>query len=329
VNDSDVLMRASIGIALGQRPQETPDDLLRDADLAMYLAKHNGKGRFEMYQSEMHADAVLRLETAGGIRAGIEGGQFEAFYQPIVNAHTGKLIGAEALARWNHPTRGVLTPDEFIHVAETTGLIVALGRKVLRDATQRAQQWRESGLVDDDFYVSVNLSALQLREPSLVGDVARALDESGLPPQSLVLEITESVLIENLDLTLPRLHALKLLGLRLAVDDFGTGYSSLSYLADLPVSVVKIDKSFIDRITPEAGGSAMVRGVIDLSRALGCTCIAEGVEVEDQLAVLDELGCDSAQGYLFSRPASGDDVEQTLRRLQLGHADMSLPVPLR
>ncbi len=209
------------------------------------------------------------------------------------------------------------------------GLIVPLGRKVLREATLRAQQWRLSGLVDEDFYISVNLSALQLREPSLLSDVGRALDESGLPPKSLVLEITESVLIEHLDLTLPRLHALKLLGLRLAVDDFGTGYSSLSYLADLPVSVVKIDKSFIDRIAPDAGGAAMVRGVIDLSRALGCTCIAEGVEEEGQLAVLDQLGCESAQGFLFARPEQGDDIEETLRRLRVGQADMSLPRPLR
>jgi diguanylate cyclase (GGDEF)-like protein/PAS domain S-box-containing protein len=320
----DVSMQASIGIALGQRPQNTPDDLLRDADLAMYLAKHNGKGRFEMYLPDMHSDAVLRLQTTADVRAGLEADQFEVFYQPIVDTHTSRLIGAEALVRWNHPSRGLLAPSEFIPVAEATGLIVPLGRRVLRDATRQAQEWRQSGLVDEDFYISVNLSALQLQEPDLVADVSRALADSGLPPEALVLEVTESALVDHLDLTLPRLHALKLLGLRLAVDDFGTGYSSLSYLADLPVSVVKIDKSFIDRVTPDAEGSAMVRGVIDISRALGFTCIAEGVETDNQLVVLDQLGCDSVQGYLFARPASVDDIAGTLSRLRLGRVAPTL-----
>jgi EAL domain-containing protein (putative c-di-GMP-specific phosphodiesterase class I) len=284
----------------------------------MYLAKRNGKGRFEMYRPNMHTDAVRRLETAVGLREGLEAGEFEVFYQPIVNAHTGQLIGAEALVRWNHPTRGLLAPMEFIGVAETTGLIVPLGRQVVRKATGQAQEWRRTGLVDKDFYVSVNLSALQLQEPDLVDDISHALDDSGLPPEALVLEVTESALIKNLDLTLPRLHALRCLGVRLAVDDFGTGYSSLSYLADLPVNFVKIDKSFVDRVARDAEGSAMVRGVIDLSRALGFTCIAEGVERENQRSVLDELGCDNVQGFLFARPASGPDIAQDLRRLQTG-----------
>jgi diguanylate cyclase (GGDEF)-like protein/PAS domain S-box-containing protein len=317
VNANDVVMRASIGIALGQRPDETPDDLLRDADLAMYLAKRNGKGRFEMYRPNMHTDAVRRLETAVGIREGLEADQFEVFYQPIVNAHSGRLMGAEALVRWNHPTRGLLSPIEFIPTAEATGLIVPLGRQVLRDATRQAQEWRQGGLVDDDFYISVNLSALQLQEPELVDIVSCALDDSNLPATALVLEVTESALIENLDLTLPRLHAFRCLGVRLAVDDFGTGYSSLSYLADLPVNFVKIDKSFIDRITSDEGGAAMVRGIVDLSRALGFTCIAEGVEHENQRTVLDDLGCDNAQGYLFARPACVAVIARDLKKLRL------------
>ena len=168
--------------------------------------------------------------------------------------------------------------------------------------------------------MSVNLSTHQLQEPDLVDDISRALDASGLPPEALVLEVTESAIIENLDLTLPRLHAIRSLGVGLAVDDFGTGYSSLSYLADLPVNFVKIDKSFIDRITPDAGGTTMARAVIDLSRALGFTCIAEGVESESQRAVLDELGCENAQGYLFARPACPTDLVEVLRRLQLSPA---------
>jgi diguanylate cyclase (GGDEF)-like protein/PAS domain S-box-containing protein len=315
VQDSDVAVRASIGIAIGKRPLETPDDLLRDADLAMYLAKHNGKGRFEMYRPDMHVEAVHRLETAVGVREGLAANQFEVYYQPIVVTHTGALAGVEALVRWNHPSKGVLPPLEFIPTAEATGLIIPLGRQVLRNATLQAEEWRRSGLVGRDFYVSVNLSGLQLQDPQLVDDVAQALEDSGLPPEALVLEITESALVQNLDLTLPRLKALTLLGLRLAVDDFGTGYSSFSYLADLPVSVVKIDKSFIDRVTPDPDGAAIVRGVVDLSRALGLTCIAEGVEGENQLAALDDLGCENAQGYLFARPASGADIADTLSRL--------------
>ena len=325
IHTNDVAMRASIGIALGRRPQETPDDLLRDADLAMYLAKRNGKGRFEMYRPNMHADAVRRLETAVGVREGLAAGQFEVYYQPIVDTHTGRLIGAEALVRWNHPVRGLLAPIEFIPIAETTGLIVPLGRQVLQDATRQAQEWRQSRLVDDKFYVSVNLSPHQLSEPDLVDDISGALDSSGLPPGALVLEVTESAIIENLDLTLPRLHAIRSLGVGLAVDDFGTGYSSLSYLADLPVNLVKIDKSFIDRITADAGGTTMARAVIDLSRALGYTCIAEGVESESQRAALDELGCENSQGYLFARPACGTDVTEVLRRLQLGPTPTPIP----
>ena len=325
IHTNDVAMRASIGIALGRRPQETPDDLLRDADLAMYLAKRNGKGRFEMYRPNMHADAVRRLETAVGVREGLAAGQFEVYYQPIVDTHTGRLIGAEALVRWNHPVRGLLAPIEFIPIAETTGLIVPLGRQVLQDATRQAQEWRQSRLVDDKFYVSVNLSPHQLSEPDLVDDISGALDSSGLPPGALVLEVTESAIIENLDLTLPRLHAIRSLGVGLAVDDFGTGYSSLSYLADLPVNLVKIDKSFIDRITADAGGTTMARAVIDLSRALDYTCIAEGVESESQRAALDELGCENSQGYLFARPACGTDVTEVLRRLQLGPTPTPIP----
>jgi EAL domain-containing protein (putative c-di-GMP-specific phosphodiesterase class I) len=321
---NDLVMRVSIGIAIGQRPHETPDDLLRDADLAMYLAKRNGKGHFELYRPDMHTDAVRRLETAVGIRKGLESNQFEVYYQPIVNVRTGHLVAAEALVRWNHPTRGLLAPIEFIPVAESSGLIVPLGDQVLCAATRQAQEWRQSGIVGGDFYISVNVSAHQLQKPDLVESVYRALCESGLPAEALVLEVTESALIENLDITLPRLVALRSLGVRLAVDDFGTGYSSLSYLADLPMNFVKIDKSFIDRIATSAEGSAMVRGVIDLSRALGFSCIAEGVEQEIQRTILDGLGCDSVQGYLFGRPATGAVVVEDFKRLMLGQTSLTL-----
>ena len=318
LQSSDLVVRASVGIAIAHRPQESPDDLLRDADLAMYVAKRNGKGRFEMYRPKMHEDALRLLETEVGIREGLDAGQFEVFYQPIVNAHSGQLTAAEALVRWHHPSRGLLMPLEFIGVAEDTGLIIPLGAYVLSAATRQVQAWKQAGVVDEAFYVSVNLSTHQLRESDLVDSVARALDDSGLPPRALVLEVTESGLIESLAVTVPRLLALRSLGVRLAIDDFGTGYSSLSYLSDLPVNFVKIDKSFVDRITVGTEGSAVVRGIIDLSRAMGFTCIAEGVEREDQRRILDELGCSYLQGYLFGRPANGVDAVRGFKNLRPG-----------
>jgi diguanylate cyclase (GGDEF)-like protein/PAS domain S-box-containing protein len=323
---NDVAMRPSIGIAIADRPLETPDDLLRDADLAMYVAKRKGKGRYEMYEPKMHEDALRRLETEVGIREGIDAHQFEVFYQPIVETHSGQLIAAEALVRWNHPSRGLLAPIEFIKVAEDTGLIVPLGKQVLRSAVRQTQQWKQDGVVDQDFYVSVNLSAHQLQDARLVDSVAKALSESGLSPDGLVLEVTESALVENLGVTVPRLLALRSLGVRLAIDDFGTGYSSLSYLADLPINFVKIDKSFIDRMTPDVEGSAVVRGVVDLSHAMGFTCIAEGVEQEAQRSVLDELDCDFIQGYLFARPRSGPEVTDDFQRLQSGSATLQASI---
>jgi EAL domain-containing protein (putative c-di-GMP-specific phosphodiesterase class I) len=310
-----VLVRASIGIALGQ-PPDGPDGLLRDADLAMYLSKRHGKGRFEMFRPAMHEDAVRRLETAADLRRGIEGSQLEVFYQPIIDTVAATTIGAEALVRWHHPTRGLVHPSEFIPVAESTGLIVPLGQWVLAEACRQAKAWRQNGVADEAFYISVNLSARQLQDPNLIIDVAAALDDSGLAASALVLEVTESVIIDDLDIALARLHALKDLGLRLAVDDFGTGYSSLSYLRSFPVDMVKIDKSFVDRVTMDAEGRAMVRCVIDLSIALGLTTIAEGVEDREQFSLLRELGCHSVQGLLFARPMPSQEFAETVTERQ-------------
>jgi diguanylate cyclase (GGDEF)-like protein/PAS domain S-box-containing protein len=316
IGTEDVTVRASIGIALGQPPIDRPESLLRDADLAMYMAKHNGKGRFEMFRPAMHEEAVRRLEMAADLRRGIERGELEVFYQPIVNVHTSTAIGAEALVRWHHPSRGLMPPAEFIPIAESTGLIVPLGKWVLTQACRQAQSWRRSGLINDAFYISVNLSARQLQDPALLDDVTAAIQDSGLPARGLVLEVTESVLMEDLDAALARLQALKDLGLRLAVDDFGTGYSSLSYLRNFPMDVVKIDKSFVDRIALDSEGAAMVRSVIDVTTALGLTSIAEGVEQQDQLSILHELGCDNVQGYLFAEPLPNNQFVDTLTKLR-------------
>ncbi|MEO5900178.1 MAG: EAL domain-containing protein, partial [Ilumatobacteraceae bacterium] len=316
IGDADVTVRASIGAAIGDQRDATFDDLLRDADLAMYLAKHNGKGRFEMFRPGLQDDAHRRLSILTDLRHALDHDELEVYYQPIVRIDDAMPAGAEALIRWHHPRRGLLSPVEFIGIAESTDLIVTLGEWVLNQACRQTQAWRSSHVVDDSFYVSVNLAARQLAEPSLVDDVASALRHSGLPPRSLVLEITESALMIDFDAGLARLRALKELGLRLALDDYGTGYSSLNRLGQLPVDIVKIDKSFIDRITLDTEGAALVRSVLDVTSALGLTSIAEGVEQPGQRDALAELGCDSIQGYLFARPTTASEAARTLLTLR-------------
>ena len=219
------------------------------------------------------------------------------------------------MIRWNHPGHGLVYPSEFIGIAESTGLIVPIGNWVLNEACHQAQSWLLAGTVADDFYVSVNLSPRQLAEPSLVGDVARAFRDSGLPPRALVLEITESTLMLDFDAGLARLRSLKELGLRVALDDYGTGYSSLSRLGRLPVDIVKIDKSFIDQLTVGREGRALVQSIIEVAKAFAMRSIAEGVERPDQRDALDELGCDYIQGYLFAKPTPPAETADTLRRL--------------
>jgi diguanylate cyclase (GGDEF)-like protein/PAS domain S-box-containing protein len=308
IDGAELTVSASIGIALGYNGRNQPDELLRNADLAMYMAKRNGKGRSVVFEPEMYEQAMRRLEVAADLRRGLEDRQLEVFYQPIVSMATGTAIGVEALVRWRHPQRGLVAPVDFVPVAESTGLIVGLGRQVLEQACRDVAAWRRAGLVDDHFDVSVNLSARQLLDPQLVADVLATLDGTGLPASNLVLEVTESVLIDDLEASIVRLHTLKHLGVRLAIDDFGTGYSSLSYLHTLPVDVVKIDKSFIDRLDGGHEGRAVVSTIIELAHALGLTSTAEGVEETDQLEVLRQLGCDTVQGYLFARPMSADEL---------------------
>jgi EAL domain-containing protein (putative c-di-GMP-specific phosphodiesterase class I) len=235
-----------VGIAVGQPSRSDAHALLRDSELAMYMAKRHGKGRCELFEPAMHEDVVRRLEVAAEVRRGIAENQFEVYYQPIVSIETATAIGLEALVRWHHPTRGLVSPVDFVAIAEATALIVPLGRWVLTEACRQAEVWRKEGLFADDFYISVNLSPCQLQDPGLRDDVATALCESGIAPACVLLEVTESSVMENFDVSVERLRGLKALGLRLAVDDFGTGYSSLSYLRNLPVDVIKIDKSFVD-----------------------------------------------------------------------------------
>jgi diguanylate cyclase (GGDEF)-like protein len=320
IDGNDVPVRVSIGIAIGYSRSGTSEDLLRDADLAMYLAKQNGRGRTEMVRPGTQDEARKRLALITELHQALDRGELEVFYQPIVRAHDRVPAGAEALMRWHHPRRGLVPALDFVDVAESTGFIVPLGHWVLTEACRQAQSWRLAGTVDDDFYVSVNMSPRQLVEPSLVDDVARALAGSGLPARCLVLEVTESALMVGLDAELARLEALKGLGLRIALDDYGTGYSSLNRLGRLPVDIVKIDKSFIDRLAVGRDGKALVQSFLDVTHALGKVSIAEGVERQDQCATLKELGCDHVQGYLFAKPMPATNVARALLQLRAGHA---------
>jgi diguanylate cyclase (GGDEF)-like protein/PAS domain S-box-containing protein len=308
VEGSEYALGVSVGIAVRTAGDQRAADLMRDADLAMYVAKREGKSRHVVFEPEMRADALRRVAIVGELRRGLAGDELVPFYQPIVDTTSGAVIGVEALVRWHHPERGLVPPLEFIGAAESTGLIVPLGRTMLTQACRDAHELRAAGVVGDAFYVSVNLSARQLGEPSVEADVRDALAASGLSPTNLVLEVTESALIEDLDDAMLRLGALKALGVRIAVDDFGTGYSSLAYLGNLPVDIVKIDKSFVDHVHEGQEGRALVQSVIDLSRALGLATTAEGVESVEQQRELADLGCDTLQGFLFARPMPADEL---------------------
>jgi EAL domain-containing protein (putative c-di-GMP-specific phosphodiesterase class I) len=315
VGDDHVLVRVSIGIAVGAADTHNPDDLLRDADAAMYVAKRNGKARHVLFEPAMHEEAQRRLAIAGELRAGIERNELAVYYQAIVDVHTGQTRGAEALVRWNHPQQGLLQPADFIPISETNGVIIPLGEWVLTEACSQVQQWKQAGIVDDAFYIAVNLSARHVQDSHVVDHVVEALERSQLPPAALVLEITETALLEDHDRTRSTLAALKGLGVRLAVDDFGTGYSSLSYLSAFPVDVIKIDKAFIDQLALTSEGQAMVRAVVELAHTLGLKAVAEGVEHREQAEALELLGCELAQGFLFAKPMPAAAMVETLTRI--------------
>jgi diguanylate cyclase (GGDEF)-like protein/PAS domain S-box-containing protein len=311
VMGKEVRVHASIGIAVGSASTHTPDDVLRDADLAMSFAKKKGKDRFELFLPEMHQDATRRLEVAAELLGGIERGEFLLYYQPIVDVRNGHVLGVEALVRWQHPRRGLLSPGEFIRVAEMTGLIIPLDCWILNEACRQAKVWKVAGVADDSFYVSANLSPQHLQDASVVQSVSMALEASGLAARALVLEVTESALIDDLDSAGASLGSLKQLGVRVAADDFGTGYSSLAHLIKFPIDLIKIDKTFIDLVN-SADGEMMVRAVVDLAHTLGLKAIAEGVERPEQALALELLGCYLAQGYLFSKPLAPDDLAALL-----------------
>jgi len=296
-----VSVGASIGIAEGGT-RTTADDLLRNADVAMYRAKAAGRGRAVLFDAEMRTAAEDRLRLETDLVGALDRREMRLLYQPVIDLATGDLTGFEALARWQHPELGLLTPDRFISIAEDTGAIVPIGAWVLREACQVASDWQSRFPHEPGISMAVNLSGRQLTAPDLVDHVRDALSLSGLPASSLVLEVTESVLVVEHVAAAIVLGDLRALGLRLAIDDFGTGYSSLSYLRQFPIDVLKIDKSFIDSICPDEEVPSIVRALIDLGHTLGLEIVAEGIELECQLVQLRALQCERGQGYLFDRP---------------------------
>jgi diguanylate cyclase (GGDEF)-like protein/PAS domain S-box-containing protein len=288
-------VHASLGVSVSlPGDARTAEDLLRDADAAMYHAKRAGRGGFRLFEPAMHADVLARLELRTDLQRAIEAGELELHYQPVVELEDGTTVGFEALMRWNHPERGPVSPLEFIPVAEETGLIVPMGRWALHEA---AAHLRALG---GDYRMNVNLSAKQLQDPGLVEDVRSAIGD--LDPEQFVLELTESSVMEEFDLAFARLNELRALGVQLALDDFGTGYSSLSYLSRLPVDVLKLDRTFLREDAP-----GLIAAVVGLGRALNLRVVAEGIEEAEQWEALRALGCGFGQGFLFSRPLSAPD----------------------
>jgi diguanylate cyclase (GGDEF)-like protein/PAS domain S-box-containing protein len=307
----DVYVPTSVGIALSASGYERPEDVLRDADTAMYRAKRRGKGRYELFDAAMHAEAVALLTLENDLRRAIDRGEFEVYYQPVIALTTGKITGFEALLRWNHPTRGVVLPGEFIACAEETGLIVPIGEWVLREACVQMQRWHATYTPSRDMTISVNLSGKQFSHPALI---SKALRDSALVPSSLKLEITESVIMEDPAAASKLLEQLHRQQVQSYVDDFGTGYSSLSYLHRFPMSALKIDRSFVTNIGPSGENAEIVRTIVTLAHNLGMSVIAEGVETEAQLEILRRMGCEYGQGFYFSRAVVAEAAEAMIAR---------------
>jgi diguanylate cyclase (GGDEF)-like protein len=301
---------ASIGIAFGMHEEAT--DLLRDADIALYEAKTAGRDRYVTFQRAMQDAVQDRLTLELDLRAASERGEFFLVYQPIFDLENGRVLGVEALLRWNHPTRGEVQPDSFIPLLEETKQIVEVGRWVLNEACRQAAAWQ---LPERNMYVSVNVSARQLDDEQLVDDLTRALATSGLAPSALVIEVTETAIMRDATLTASQLRTVKALGIDIAIDDFGTGYSSLAYLRQFPVDILKIDRSFITPIAESTESKALLHTLVQLGKQLGLKTLAEGIEQHEQFCQLQAEDCDSGQGFMFARPLAAADVVDFLAAL--------------
>jgi diguanylate cyclase (GGDEF)-like protein/PAS domain S-box-containing protein len=314
IADRELTLGASIGIVVRSGPASS-EELVRDADVAMYAAKDGGRGRYEVFCAEMAAEAGELLSIEQELRLALERGEFSLHYQPEIDLATSAAVGAEALLRWESPTRGVVPPARFVPIAEVTGLILELGALVLHEACAQAMRWRASGLVSDSFVTWVNVSAKQLGRGELPGIVREALEAANLPPTALGLEVTESTVVDSGpggDPARAELEELHAEGVKIAIDDFGTGFSSLGQLRHFPIDMIKVDRSFVQGAEHDAKDAAITAGLVNLAHALGVVAIAEGVETQGQLTSLRGFGCDLAQGYLFARPLPADEVGDVL-----------------
>jgi diguanylate cyclase (GGDEF)-like protein/PAS domain S-box-containing protein len=310
---TEMRVGVSIGVAHARSGAETGSELLRNADMAMYSAKNNGRGQWAVFETIMHRRAEERLRLASDLDEALERGQLEVHYQPTIAIASGEMHGAEALLRWHHPTGGLIPPAAFIPIAEETGQIVPIGRWVLHQACEQAAEWHKQFPAQLPLSISINLSGRQLADRSLVADVRAVLAHTGIDPATVVLEITESVLMHDVDTVISRLRQLKDLGVRLAIDDFGTGYSSLAYLRQFPVDILKIDQAFVEAATSgAAGGQALVRAIVELGASLHLDTVAEGIEQQEQADLMLTLGCPTGQGFLFARPMPPDQLQPLL-----------------
>lgn len=314
--DRELVMTASIGVAISATPDDDPARLLRDADAAMYRAKQRGGARYEFFDEAMRAGIARRLETESSLREALARNQFRLFYQPLIDVAAGHIVGFEALLRWEHPERGLVGPGDFIAVAEQSGLIVPIGSWVLQEACLQAARLQRTFPRKRPLTMAVNLSPLQFAQPDLVGVVSQAIDAAGLGEGTLCLEITETVLMDDVESTLTALCGLRALGVRLAIDDFGVAYSSLNYLRRFEVDLLKVDRSFVEGLGVTRESATIVSAVVGLAHTLGMTALAEGVETEQQLAHVVDLGCDEAQGFYFARPQPEDRLEILLSGAQ-------------
>ena len=325
ISGREIFIGCSVGIAFSELGQRDAESLIQRADLAMYQAKRNGKGRYETFEPAMAASLRKSLDMEPDLRRAVAQGEFVLHYQPIVDLQTARVCGLEALVRWRHPVRGLVPPLDFIPLAEETGLILPIGRWVLEEACRQASRWNAARPGQPALTLNVNLSARQLQQPDLPDMVAGILRDTRLDPSCLVLEITESMLVSDTDATAQQMRDLKTIGIRLAVDDFGTGYSSLAYLERLPVDILKIDKSFVDRLGQGSRGAALTRAIVQLGHTLKMATVGEGIEMAEQYGELFDAGCELGQGFYFARPMAEAEVDALV--LPGGTALPTLPEP--
>jgi predicted signal transduction protein with EAL and GGDEF domain len=310
-NEHEIYVTTSIGISIYPNHDEDPEGLLRKADAAMYQAKAHGRNNYQVYDHSMDHDAERRMTLENGIRRAIEGDEFRLFYQPKIDSVSGEITALEALIRWEHPELGMLSPAEFIVLAEETGLIVPIGEWVMRRACQDNKRWQEEGL--PKVRVAVNLSGYQLQAKNFIASVTKVLEETGLAGECLEFEVTETVIMQNPDFVVGILTQARDMGIHISIDDFGTGYSSLAHLRRFSINTLKIDRTFVQDMEENSTDAAITSAIISMGSSLNLQVIAEGVETEGQFDLLREKRCDEMQGYLFSKPVPVEDVAELLR----------------